>query len=256
MTLASSIYGVIEGITELLPISSTAHLLIASRWLPVATGGARDVFFVGIQMGAVGAILYLSWRALFAWKAWWGKIIVGCLPVGLLGLLLVARDVGIQDSLVTIATALIVGGACMLYVEKHRASTPVVFRQDITYTEACIIGLAQMCALVPGVSRSATTIVAGVWLGISRTTLVTFSFLMALPVIGGATLVTLVDAWPTLTGVFLGELVWGSFVAFVVTLITGRYFLAYVRQHTFVFFGWYRIILGVVLCALLYFGIV
>ncbi len=244
--------GVIEGVTEFLPISSTAHLLLASRWLGIE-GAFSDTFNIAIQAGAMLAVFALTWREWLKTSVW-TRVLAGFLPTAVIGLLLYKFiKTFLLDHPLTIAIALIAGGIVLVAFEAWFKRKPLTEKlkeettiDEITHGQAALIGLGQSLAVVPGVSRSAATIVTGMLLGVSRPAIVSFSFLLAVPTIGAATVYDLYKQRALLNVDNLGLLAVGFAVSAVVSFVVARWLLAYIRRHDFTAFGVYRIVFGAV----------
>ncbi|MGI5842854.1 MAG: undecaprenyl-diphosphate phosphatase [Candidatus Xenobium sp.] len=259
--LQALVLGVVEGITEFLPISSTGHLLVASQWIGAAN--TAGTFEIVIQAGAVLAVLLFYRRELLdrarafpgEWSArrFWFTLLVAFLPAAVVGLalndlldsLLEAR--GLQARV--IAWTLILGGFVLWWVDRSptrdRSAAP---SQVITFRQALLIGLAQCFALVPGVSRSGATIVGGLLVGLSRRQATEFSFYLSIPTLGAATLYTLVKNYDKLVQVgSVGALALGTLVAFITSLLAIGWLLSYVSQNDFRGFALYRVLAGLVI---------
>ena len=257
--------GIVEGITEWLPVSSTGHILLLDAFwkMNVTTPGFFDVFKVVIQLGAILAVVVLYFNKLnpFSPKktaaekkgTWvlWSKVLVASIPAAVAGLALDELIDSVLSTPVVIATALIVYGIAFIIMESRKEhAVKVETVEDITYKHAFGIGAFQMLALIPGTSRSGSTILGASLLGTSRTAAAEFSFFMAIPVMLGASGLKLVDAL-LLEGVtFTGEewLLLGiaTVVSFIVSLLVIRGLMAFIKKHSFKPFGWYRIALGAV----------
>ena len=256
--------GIVEGITEWLPVSSTGHILLLDAfWKMNASTAFFDVFKVVIQLGAIFAVVVLYFNKLnpFSPKknaaekkgTWvlWSKVLVASIPAAIAGLALDDLIDGVLSTPVVIATALIVYGIAFILMESRKShAAKVETVEDITYKHAFGIGAFQMLALIPGTSRSGSTILGASLLGTSRTAAAEFSFFMAIPVMLGASGLKLVDAL-LLEGVsFTGEewilLGVATVVSFVVSLLVIRGLMAFIKKHSFKPFGWYRIALGAV----------
>lgn len=245
------ILGVIEGITEFLPISSTGHLLLASRWLGIQ-GAFSDTFSIAIQTGAILAVFALTWRDWLK-SATWLRVLAGFLPTAIIGFVLYHFiKTFLSAHPISIAIALIGGGIVLIAFEawlktKHYlqpTETEEVRIEGISYPEAMVIGLGQSLAVIPGISRSAATIVTGLSLGIPRATIVSYSFLLAVPTLAAAAAYDLYKQRALLTSDHLDLLFVGFTVSAVVAFIVARWLLAYIRRHDFTWFGWYRIAFG------------
>ena len=266
--LRSIVYGVIEGITEWLPISSTGHMILAEQVLKFSLSAEfMEMFRVVIQLGAILAVVVLYFKKLwpfcgdngrdsgfarhFRWPVikLWCKIIVACLPAAVLGLLLDDwMDAHFYNSVV-VAVMLIVYGIAFILVERRPRVPTTTKLSRITYQQALIIGIWQVLALIPGTSRSGATILGGLLCGLSRGAASQFTFFLAIPVMAGASglkLVKFVAKGGTFAAPEVAALLVGCVVAFVVSLLAIRFLMDYVKKHTFTAFGWYRIALGIV----------
>lgn len=258
--------GIVEGITEWLPVSSTGHILLLDTvWKMNASEAFFDVFKVVIQLGAILAVVVLYWHKLNPFSAkktaeekkgtWvlWSKVLVASIPAAIAGLALDDLIDGVLSTPVVIAAALIVYGIAFIVMESRNHPTKVETVEDITYKHAFGIGAFQMLALIPGTSRSGSTILGASLLGTSRTAAAEFSFFMAIPVMLGASGLKLAKAL-LLDGISFAAEEWillgvATAVSFVVSLIVIRGLMAFIKKHSFKPFGWYRIVLGaVVLC--------
>jgi undecaprenyl-diphosphatase len=262
--LDAVILGIVEGLTEFLPISSTGHLIVAQRMLGLPEGDASNTFAIGIQVGAITAILVLYWRRLWAslgtiTKPQVGQanllwqIVIAAIPAILVGLLL---DDWIDEHLFSakvVAYTLVVGGVLLLLLERFmkRRSASVVDLSAMPYRTALWIGVWQCLALIPGTSRSGATIAGALVLGLSRTAAAEFSFLVGLPILYGASFYKLYSMRAKLTEDMVMPLLIGTAVSFVAAIAVVKPFVAFLRRHDFVPFAWYRIIAGVALIALL-----
>lgn len=243
----SIILGIVEGATEFLPVSSTGHLILASSLLGVVESSFVKTFLIVIQLGAILAVVVLYWRKFLNWTLL-KKIFVAFLPTAILGLLFyhILNTYLLGNDWVVLA-ALFLGGIALICFEKyHGEKDGATDLSTLSYTGAALIGLAQAVAIIPGVSRSGATIVGGLALGLSRAAIVEFSFVLAVPTMAAASALSLYKSG---FGFSAGEwliLSIGFVVAFVVALASIRWLLGYVRKHSFVGFGWYRIIIAVV----------
>ena len=271
-TVTVILLGIIEGITEWLPISSTGHMLLFDSFITLdATPQFKSMFFVVIQLGAILAVIVLYWKKLWPlkkdenklkWKkdtlSLWLKTIVAIIPSGIVGILF---DDWMDEHLHTpsvIATALILYGIFFILVEKYnRTRTPLTATtDDITYPLALYTGLFQILSLVPGTSRSGATIIGALLLGFDRTTAAEFSFFMGIPTMAGASLIKIIKFGFNFTSEELIILLTGTLTAFAVSLLVIRFLMNYIKKKDFTLFGIYRIILGVAIVFSLQRGII
>lgn len=244
--LQAIILGVVEGLTEFLPISSTGHLVLVSDLLGILQTDYVKNFEVVIQLGAILAVVVLFWRRLITDWDIWKKIIVAFIPTGIIGFLLygLVRDFLLGNMMVVIS-ALFIGGLILVFLEK-RFFIGGQTGESINYKQAILIGLAQAVAIVPGVSRSASTIIGGLFLGIKREVVVEFSFLLAIPTMLAASGLSLIKSADTLVEASLWPLIVGFIVSFLSALVAVKWLVGFVQKHNLVFFGYYRIILALV----------
>ena len=266
--LKAVVYGVIEGITEWLPVSSTGHMILAEQVLKFQLSAAfMEMFRVVIQLGAILAVVVLYFHKLWPfcldngrdtgparhvrWPVMrlWFKIIVSCLPAAVLGILL---DDWMDDHLynsIVVALMLIVYGIAFLLIERRPRPPRTTKLSRITYKNAFAIGGWQVLSLIPGTSRSGATILGGMMCGLSRPVASQFTFFLAIPVMAGASLLKIVKFFAdgnSITGQEILILVVGCAVAFLVSIWAIRFLMNYVKSHSFTVFGWYRIVLGVI----------
>jgi undecaprenyl-diphosphatase len=246
--LQSFILGIVEGITEFLPISSTGHLILASTLMGIAQTEFVKTFEIVIQLGAILAVVVLYWRAFLNLEVL-KKVIVAFIPTGLIGLALYKLvKTYLLGNEVVVLWALLIGGIALIVFEYfyEEKETAVANIRDISYGQAVSIGLFQALSIIPGTSRSAATIVGGLVMNLKRSTIVQFSFLLAVPTMLAASGLDLVKTTATFTLGEVAMLTIGFAVAFVVALFSIRFLLQYVRSHTFVAFGIYRIAVSLV----------
>ncbi len=267
--LKAILFGVVEGITEWLPISSTGHMILLDEFVHMNVSQEFwDMFLVVIQLGAILAVVVLYWNKIFPFDfsggakgvirrdvfTLWFKILVSCIPAAVVGLLFDEILEKYLYNAVTVAIMLILFGVGFLLVENlNRGKKARVRRLDkLSYKDALIIGLFQLIAAVfPGTSRSGATILGGLLIGVSRTVAAEFTFFLAIPVMLGASLLKLLRFGFSFTGTELLLLLVGMLTAFAVSMAVIRFLMGYIKKHDFKVFGWYRIALG--LLVLLYF---
>ena len=263
--------GIVEGITEWLPISSTGHMILVDEFISLEVSEAfKEMFFVVIQLGAIAAVPVLFWgrinpfsrrkskaERLATWNLW-GKVIVGVLPAAVLGLLLDDFFDEHFYNYIVVSIALVVYGIAFILIERFKSGKDyrVTDVNDLTYKDALTIGAFQVLSLIPGTSRSGSTILGGMLTGVSRVASAEFSFFMAIPVMIGASLLKIlkfIANGTAVSGLEIGLLLTALIVSFVVSLVSIKFLMDFVKRHSFTAFGIYRIALGLVVFA--YFGI-
>ncbi len=277
--LKAVLFGIVEGITEWLPISSTGHMILLDEFVKLDVSPEFwEMFLVVIQLGAILAVVILFWNQIWpfgkknnrhpvakeGFLSWckkdiwlmWFKIVVACLPAAVVGLLFDEYFESLFYNGVCVAVALIVFGVGFLLIEnknKHRRAR-IRSLSEITFNTALIIGFFQLIAAIfPGTSRSGATILGALLIGVSRTVAAEFTFFLAIPVMLGASLLKVLKFDAMITGNEIMVLVTGMVTAFVVSVIVIRFLMGYIKKHDFKVFGWYRIVLGAVV--LIYFGL-
>ncbi|MBP1756604.1 MAG: uppP [Firmicutes bacterium] len=255
------IIGIIEGITEWLPISSTGHMILAEQFIHFnATDEFMEMFRVVIQLGAIMAVVLLYFKKLnpFAlskskqeklatWDMWF-KVLVGCVPAAILGILFDDWFDAHFYNYQTVAVTLIIYGILFIVVEMRNKGKKAKITNftELTYTTALIIGVFQILALIPGTSRSGATILGAILLGTSRYVAAEYSFFLSIPVMFGASLLKVVKFGFHFTNTELAILCTGMLVAFVVSVIAIRFLIGFIKKNDFTAFGWYRIVLGAI----------
>ena len=258
------ILGIIQGITEWLPVSSTGHMILADEFIHLLGGNNKDfvdLFLVVIQFGSILAVVTLYFNRLnpfspkkteaekkATWSMWF-KVLVAEIPAAVVGLLF---DDFIDEKLYnwyTVALMLMLYGVAFIIVEKRKKDATILSIDDITYKTALLMGVFQMLALVPGTSRSGATILGAVILGTSRAVAAEFSFFLAVPVMFGASLLKLVKYGFAMNSGEVGLLLVGMATAYIVSVFSIKFLVEFVKKHDFTPFGWYRIILSVVIFA-------
>jgi undecaprenyl-diphosphatase len=264
--LLAIILGIVEGVTEFLPVSSTGHLILATELLGF-DAAKWEAFNVIIQLGAILAIIVLYWRTFWAvieglikanptsWR-FVRNILVAFLPSAILGFLLIKHIEALLGAPKVVAIAFILGGIAILAIERLVKNTPVVGVAEMPLRTAIGVGIVQCLAMIPGVSRSGATIMGGLSLGVERRTAAEFSFFLAIPTMVGATTLEFAKHRADITagahGVGFGAIAVGFVVSFVVAIVVVRAFVHYISRHGFAPFAWYRIVIGIAALAWLF----
>lgn len=261
--------GIVEGITEWLPISSTGHMILVDEFIKLNVSEEfMKMFLVVIQLGAIMAVVIIFWKKLMPVKMnkagklhvsksiidMWLKILVACVPAAVIGILFDDVFEALFYNPVSIAIALIVFGIFFIVVENYQAdrSPRISALSELTYKDAIIIGMFQLIAAIfPGTSRSGATIVGALMFGVSRYVATEFTFFLAIPVMFGASLLKLIGFGFAFTAYELGLLLVGMATAFVVSIICIKFLLIYIKKNDFKIFGWYRIVLGILVLIIL-----
>ena len=261
--LKAILFGIVEGITEWLPISSTGHMILLDEFIHLGVSAEfYKLFEVVIQLGAILAVIILYFKTIWPFRNengsitldrstldLWGKIIVACLPAAVIGILF---NDWMEEHFFTpevVAITLILYGVLFILIESRNVGSGQVKNvHDISYTKAIQVGIFQLLSLVPGTSRSGSTIIGGLLIGLERSVAAEFTFYLAIPVMIGASLLKLVKYILKVGFVFNGSelliLAVGCLVAFIVSILVIRFLMAYIKKHNFTVFGYYRIVLG------------
>jgi undecaprenyl-diphosphatase len=257
MTLFQAIViAIVEGITEYLPISSTGHMIITSHLMGIHTDEFTKLYEVSIQLGAILAAVVLYWRKFFDVSNWrfYLKLIIAVIPAIVFGKLLSDTIDELLESTLTVAVTLLAGGIVLLFIDRFFKESKIDDEPSITNVKAFNIGLWQCVAMIPGVSRSAASIIGGMQQGLSRRLAAEFSFFLAVPTMCAATGYKLLKGYHAFDRDSVMLLLVGNLVAFVVALIAIKLFITFLQKHGFKAFGWYRIVAGIILLVLLQTG--
>lgn len=254
--------GLVEGLTEWLPISSTGHIILADAALQLKQSEAfKEMFFVVIQLSAILAVIALYWRKLNPISivprlvvkreiiSLWSKILVSCIPAAIIGLVFDDYIDALFYNYQTVTVTLILYGVIFIFIERwNKKRTPIITSvSQITYRIALLIGIFQLLALIPGTSRSGATIIGAILIGAARPIAAEYSFFLAIPVMLGASLVKMVKFGFSYTINEIIILLIGMVVSFIVSIIAIKFLVRYVQKHDFQVFGWYRILLGLLI---------
>jgi undecaprenyl-diphosphatase len=248
---------VIEGLTEFLPVSSTGHMIIGSYFMGISSNPFVKTFTVAIQLGAILSVVVLYWKKFIQTFRFYFVLLVGFLPAAVAGLLLNDTIDALLERVDVVGWMLITGGIFLLFVDRIFREATTVDESSVNYSQSFNIGLFQCIAMIPGVSRSAATIVGGLTQGLNKKTAAEFSFFLAVPTMMAATGYKLLKFYTSGNSFGTGELTLlaiGNVVAFFVALVAIKYFIGFVTRHGFKLFGYYRISVGIILLLLYYFG--
>ena len=265
------IIAIVEGLTEFLPVSSTGHMIITSSLLGIEKDEFTKLFEVAIQFGAILAVVVLYWRKFVNFRRWqfYAKLVVGVIPAIGLGYLFSEKIDKLLESPMVVAITMLAGGIILLFIDKLFNKPTIQSDDRITYPKAFIVGLWQTIAMIPGVSRSAASIVGGMSQKFTRNLAAEFSFFLAVPTMFAATAYSLfLKKWHPAGEIKKGyemiletrdntiAFIIGNIMAFVVAIIAIRFFINYLKVYGFKIFGWYRIIAGIILLILLLTGVI
>lgn len=255
--LQAIILAIIEGLTEFLPVSSTGHMIIGTALMNMEPTPFVKLFTIVIQLGTILSVLVLYFKRFFKSLDFYYKLVVAAIPASILGLLFNDFIDSLLESPLMVAVMLVVGGIVLLFVDKWFNKPSIENSDEITYKQSFIIGCYQCLALIPGTSRSASTIVGAMTQKLTRKAAAEFSFFLAIPMMLGASVVKLykfLKEGHTFTGQEINLLVIGNIVGFIVAIIAIKSFINILTKHGFKAFGWYRIIVGLIIIALILSG--
>lgn len=252
------ILAIVEGLTEFIPVSSTGHMIIASSFLGIQSEDFVKLFTVCIQLGAIMAVVVLYFKRFFKSIEFYYKLFVAFIPAVIMGLLFKDHIDELLENVVVVAISLIIGGVILVYIDKILADGKIDSEDKTSYTSALIIGIFQTLSMVPGVSRSAATIIGGMSRGLTRKAAAEFSFFLAVPTMFAATAKSLYDYFDD--GIVISSEQWkllavGNIVAFIVAMLAIRFMINFLTRYGFRYFGIYRIIAGSVILILYFSGV-
>lgn len=251
------VLAIIEGLTEFLPVSSTGHMIIGTALMGMEPSPFVKLFTIVIQLGTILSVLVLYYRRFFKSLDFYYKLVVAGIPASILGLLLNDFIDSLLESPLMVAVMLVIGGIILLFVDRWFNRPQIDNSDEISYKQAFIIGWYQCLALIPGTSRSASTIVGGMTQSLTRKAAAEFSFFLAIPMMLGASVVKLYKFFQeghTFTGEEINLLIVGNVVGFIVAIIAIKSFISVLTKYGFRAFGWYRIVVGLVIIGLLLSG--
>lgn len=260
-TLQTVIIAIVEGITEYIPISSTGHMIITEKLLGIPDNDYTKMFTVAIQLGAILAVVVLYWKKFFDFKnlPFYFKLVVGVIPAIILGLLFSKKIDAMLESSTTVAVSLLLGGIILIFVDKAFNNPTIHSEKETTYLNSFMIGAWQCLAMIPGVSRSAASIIGGMQQKMTRSAAAEFSFFLAVPTMLAATGYKLYKHYSEnggFTGEEIKQLAIGNLVAFVVAMLAIKFFISFLKKHGFRVWGIYRIVLGIILLFLIWKGVI
>lgn len=265
------VVAIVEGLTEFLPVSSTGHMIIASSLFGINKEEFTKLFEVAIQLGAILAVVVIYWRKFFNLKSWhfYLKLLLAVIPALVFGFLFSDRIDALLESPTTVAISLLLGGIVFLFIDKMFQHPTVHLEEKVGFGKAIIIGCWQCIAMIPGVSRSAASIIGGMQQKLTRGVAAEFSFFLAVPTMAAATLYSLLLKDWKANGIehkgyelimasseTITAFVTGNIVAFIVALLSIKFFIGFLQKHGFKWFGYYRIIAGIILLVLIWKGII
>jgi undecaprenyl-diphosphatase len=268
-TVESIIIAIVEGLTEFLPVSSTGHMIITEKILNITENDFSKVFTIAIQLGAILAVVVLYWKKFFNFRNWqfYAKIAAGVVPALILGFLFSEKIDALLESSTVVAISLLAGGIILLFIDNVFKNPVVDKEEDISFFKAIMIGIWQCIAMIPGVSRSAASIIGGMQQKLTRNAAAEFSFFLAVPTMLAATLYSLfLKDWGEKDSLKKGyqlilessqnttSFIVGNIVAFIVALLAIKFFIGFLKKHGFKIWGYYRIVVGIILLILIYNG--
>lgn len=260
-TVEAIIIAIVEGLTEFLPVSSTGHMIITERLLGVEANDFTRLFTVGIQLGAILAVLVLYWKRFIApfktgdWN-FYLKLLVAVAPALALGFIFSDQIDQLLDSSLTVAITMIAGGFILLFIDNVFKNPDTETEGQLSFLKAFIIGLWQCIAMIPGVSRSAASIIGGMQQKLTRKLAAEFSFFLAVPTMAAATGYKLLKGYDSISTADVKLFIIGNIVAFIVAMLAIKFFIGFLQKHGFKLFGWYRIIAGIALLILILTGVI
>ncbi len=246
------ILAIIEGITEFLPVSSTGHMVIASTFMGISENPLTKNFEIVIQLGAILSVVVLYWKKFFTSFRFYLKLAFAFLPSAVLGVLLGDYIDALLENIWVVIAALFVGGIILTFVDGWFKHTDEAEEEDVSWLQSIKIGCFQCIAMIPGVSRAAATIIGGMAVGLNRRTAAEFSFFLAVPTMLGASAKKMMDSYKTIQSHDIAILLFGTAIAFVVAMFAIKAFIGFLKKYGFKWFGYYRIVLGVVLAVIAY----
>jgi len=260
MTIVQSIIiAIVEGITEFIPISSTGHMIIAEKLLHLSDDSFNTVFTIAIQLGAILSVVILYWKKFFNFSRWqfYVKLAVAVVPALILGFLFSSKIDALLESSLTVAISMLAGGIVLLFIDNIFKNPVIHNEKEVSYLKGFIIGIWQCIAMIPGVSRSAASIIGGMQQKLTRSAAAEFSFFLAVPTMLAATVYKIykyIKEYGGFTSEQIKILTIGNVVAFVVALLAIKFFITMLKKYGFRIWGIYRVVVGIALLIMLYTG--
>jgi len=249
------IIAIVEGLTEFLPVSSTGHMIITEKLLGMQSNEFVEAFIINIQFGAILSVVALYWKKFLQSFEFYFKLFVAFIPAAFFGLLFSDIIDSLLENVAVVAIMLVIGGVILIFVDKWFKKEPKEEEQNVTYKKSFIIGLFQVIAMIPGVSRSAATIIGGMTQKLTRKNAAEFSFFLAVPTMFAASGYKLLSNYTAINADNIGILIFGNVIAFIVALIAIKSFISFLTKYGFKIFGYYRIIVGAIILILLASGV-
>ena len=249
------IIAIVEGLTEFLPVSSTGHMIITEKLLGMQSNEFVEAFIINIQFGAILSVIALYWKKFFQSFDFYFKLFVAFIPAAFFGLLFSDIIDSLLENVAVVAVMLVIGGIVLVFVDNWFKKERKEEEQKVTYKKSFIIGMFQVIAMIPGVSRSAATIIGGMTQKLSRKNAAEFSFFLAVPTMFAASGYKLLSNYTAINADNIGILIFGNVVAFIVALIAIKSFISFLTKYGFKVFGYYRIIVGAIILILLASGV-
>lgn len=258
-SIQSIIIAIVEGLTEFLPISSTGHMIITEKLLNLSENDFSKVFTIAIQLGAILAVVVLYWKKFVDFKNWqfYAKLAAAVMPAIILGFLFSKKIDALLESSTTVAITMLAGGIILIFIDNVFKEHTIHDEKEVSFTRAILIGVWQCLAMIPGVSRSAASIIGGMQQKLTRNAAAEFSFFLAVPTMLAATGYKLLKYYKEYGGFSSNEikqLAIGNVVAFIVAMLAIKFFIGFLKKHGFRVWGYYRIIVGIILLVLIYTG--
>ena len=253
--LQDLIIGIVEGLTEFLPVSSTGHMIITTKVLGMQNNEFLEAFLINIQFGAILSVVVIYWKKFFQSMKFYYKLLVAFLPAAFFGLLLSDIIDQLLENVIVVAIMLVLGGIVLVFVDSWFKKNDEIKDQTVTYKKSLIIGFFQVIAMIPGVSRSASTIIGGMTQKLNRKTAAEFSFFLAVPTMAAASGYKLLSNYQAINIDNIGILLFGNVVAFIVAFIAIKSFISFLTKYGFKIFGYYRIVVGLIILILWFYGI-